>query len=266
MTHPLNLLQGIPANHLLSGPRYFWRGLRLLTHPALRLYVLIPLLINSLLFALLTTVLLRYLDQINLDAWHLPAWLGFLEDLLNWVVWLLLAVVALVIYSYLFNILTNLLAAPFYSVLAKRTEALVTGETPAFVSVTRVVLRSMRRELQKLVYFVVRSVFVLLVMLLLSTLGGAGILAPLFGILWVSWCMTVQYADYPADSNRNDFRRLRKKLRRQRFSTLGFGSIITLCSLLPIINILAVPAAVTGGTLFWLNELQRLPERNKKPG
>lgn len=266
MTQPLDLLQGIAVNRLASGPRYFWRGVRLLTHPALRLYVLIPLLINSLLFALLSIVLVNYLGQQDLDAWHLPAWLGFLEDMFDWVAWLLLGAIALVVYGYLFNIITNILSAPFYSLLAQRTETLLSAQAPPFRSVTRVIVGSIRRELQKLVYFIIRSVFVLLVMLLLSTLGRAGVLAPLFGIAWVAWSMVVQYADYPAQVHRSDFRRVRKKLRRQRFSSMGFGATVTFFSLLPGINILVAPAAVTGGTLFWLNELQRLPERNKKPG
>lgn len=75
--------------------------------------------------------------------------------------------------------------------------------------------------------------------------------------------MTIQYSDYAADNNQIHFRYLRKKLRKRIYSSIGFGGTVMGCSMIPFINIVAMPVAVIGGTLFWINELKDLGQKPK---
>jgi len=68
--------------------------------------------------------------------------------------------------------------------------------------------------------------------------------------------MSIQYADYAADNHRLPFEKMRDALGLKLRSSLGFGGLIVGCSVVPVVNLFAMPAAVTGGTLFWLNELE----------
>jgi CysZ protein len=43
-------------------------------------------------------------------------------------------------------------------------------------------------------------------------------------------------------------------LRERRWQCLGFGGMTYLVLLVPVVNILAMPAAVAGATLFWVRE------------
>lgn len=78
---------------------------------------------------------------------------------------------------------------------------------------------------------------------------------PFLAVSWGAWVMTLQYVDYPADNNHISFNELRRQIKNKRYSTLGFGGVILIGSMVPIINIFIMPIAVAGGTLFWVNEL-----------
>lgn len=253
----------LSRNSLISGARYFARGLGLLLHPKLRWFVLVPIAINCVLFVALSAVLLQYFT--NLPDWHLPLpeILQFLEKTLKWVAWFLIVVVVLIGYAYSFNIITNIFAAPFYGVLSQKVEELVTGNVVDDEPLIRMIPRTMIRELKKLLYFITRGIFVFLVMLLLGLTFILNFLVPVVGTLWSAWSMAIQYVDYSADNHQTDFVVLRKMLRKRRYSSIGFGGAVMACSMVPVFNIIAIPAAVIGGTLFWVNEikgLQVLPE------
>jgi len=72
----------------------------------------------------------------------------------------------------------------------------------------------------------------------------------LFGI----WMMAVQYIDYPADNNKLGFDEMLAWLRDKRWQSLGFGGIVYVALLVPLLNLLIMPAAVAGATLFWVRE------------
>jgi len=72
----------------------------------------------------------------------------------------------------------------------------------------------------------------------------------LFGI----WMMAVQYIDYPADNNKLGFDEMLAWLRAKRWQSLGFGGIVYVALLVPLLNLLIMPAAVAGATLFWVRE------------
>lgn len=240
-------------NNLITGAHYFIDGIHLLWRRELRPYILVPLAVNLLLFAVLTIALFHYFGA--LLEWlqnFLPTWLKWLA----WLAWVVLGAMVLLVYGYSFNLITTIIAAPFYGLLAEKVEVLVTGKGPPSESLLRMVPRVTWRELIKLTYFVVRGIFIILLMILVAFLPVINIAAPLIGLLWSAWSMAIQYADYPADNHRLPFDTLRYRLRNNIYSTLGFGGMVMGCSVVPILNIFAMPAAVTGGTLLWLNEVK----------
>lgn len=230
------------------------QGVKLIWHPSLRVYILVPLIVNCVLFIVLTSSMLSYLSgTIDGVMSDLPGWLAPLA----WIAWTVIGVLLLIIYGYSFNMITNILAAPFYGLLAEKAETLLTGVPLPQESLSEMIPRVFSREFSKLVYFLLRGILVTLVIILVATIPLIGIIAPLLGLAWGAWSMTVQYSDYPADNHQRDFKILRKKLWNKMFSSFGFGGMVMACSIVPILNIFAMPAAVVGGTIFWLNELKK---------
>lgn len=240
-------------NNVISGAAYFVEGMRLLWRPQLRPYIIVPLAVNLFLFAILTVVFIQYLgDSLDWLQGHLPTWLNWLA----WVAWFVLGAIVLLVYGYSFNIITNILAAPFYGFLAEKVEQMLCGEELPPETLLHMIPRVTWREIIKLSYFIARGIFIILLMILIAFLPIINIAAPLIGLLWSAWSMTIQYADYAADNHQLPFHQLRRRLRTNIYSTLGFGGIVMGCSVVPVLNIFAGPAAVTGGTLLWMNELK----------
>lgn len=246
-----------PDNNWITGARYMIDGARLLWHPKLRIYILVPLLVNCLLFVALTfTALSYYWAVVGAGDSFIPSWMQPIIEPFKWFVWFIVAVIFLIGYAYSFNLITNIIAAPFYGFLAEASEKVLTGKSLPEESLGAMLVRVLLRELNKLLYFLGRGILVLLVMVLVGFIPVLQVAAPLIGIAWGAWSMAIQYADYAADNNKLPFSVMCNALGSRLHSSMGFGGCVMACSVIPIVNIFAMPAAVTGGTLFWLNELK----------
>ena len=227
-----------------SGADYFIQGLRLLGHPRLRLFILIPLLINFLVFVGLSVLLVQYFSaMVELLTGWLPEWLAFLA-------WLLIFIAALftvLIYGYFFSLITNLIAAPFYGMLVEQVEALVTGRRVQGEPLWQMIPRTFIREIGKAWYFIWRSIIIFL-------LSFIPVFGQAIGFVWGAWSMSVQYTDYAADNHQWPFRQCRQRLRSELWSSLSFGGLVLLGMMIPFVNIIVPTTAVIGGTVYWLDQ------------
>mgnify|MGYP005843153185 CR=1 FL=1 len=239
----------------LHGAGYVLRGARLLVHPRLRAFVLIPLLVNIAIFGSLIGWGFAWLDNtLDRTMAALPDWLRFVE----WIIWPLVVVAASLITGYLFTAVALIIASPFNALLAEKAEELVTGEPVqgleglmgALISVPRGIVR----EIAKLLYYVPMALFVLLV----SLIPAVNALSPLLWLLLGAWMMSLQFVDYPMDNHQRSFADVKQAVRSRRLSSMGFGGLVAMCAGIPLINFFVVPAAVVGATLLWVDELAAL--------
>lgn len=245
-------------NHLALGAGYLVEGARLIFQPKFRLFVVVPLIVNVVIFLVLTSVAIAYFNAATgaitgmMPEWD---WLKPIVGVLGVVVWVVVALVAVVLYGYSFSVITNILAAPFYGVLAEKLEQHLTGSAPPPEALVAMVGRVIIRELIKLWYFVSRSIGLFIVCFVLGFIPLANLFVPIILALWASWCMAIQYVDYPADNHRLPFAMSRRALGDTRYSAWGLGGMTLLGSMVPVLNILVMPAAVAGGTIYWVREL-----------
>lgn len=243
-------------NNIACGIGYFISGMRMLMHPKLRIYLLVPILINCVIFFMITSTFLAYLNgviesEISWIPEVIKPWLAPLK----WIAWLIGGALSLIVYAYSFNMITNILAAPFYGLVAENTEKILTGTELPHEPLSRMIPRVTYREICKLLYFIFRGILIILLVILIGMIPMLQVAAPLIGLAWGAWSMAIQYADYCADNHQVSFRELRLCLWRRMYSSLGFGGAIMLCSVIPFLNILAMPAAVAGGAIYWVKEL-----------
>ena len=226
-----------------------FQGLRLLFTPGLRRFVLVPLLLNVLIFVVFAYVAGTFFDSF-MDRW-LPTheWLAFLR----WLLWLLFALVYALALFYGFTLIANLIAAPFNGILAARIEEKLTGRRPpeANESVFRAIGPALAGEVGKIAYFAGRAIPLLILLLV----PGLNILASIGWILFGFWFLTVEYADYPMGNHALKPAAQRERLRRSRLKSLTFGAGISLMMLIPLLQFAAMPAAVAGATRFWVDDL-----------
>jgi CysZ protein len=235
-----------------DGLGYFMRGLRLLKHPRLRPFVIIPLLVNITIFGGLIVYTVGYIDAV-LGGWlsAIPDWLSWL----SWLIWPLVGASLALIVGYLFTAIAILIASPFNGLLAEKAEEIITGKPvqgpETILQAFMIFPRAIGRELVKFAYYLP----LLLIVLVLSWIPPFSVIAPLLWFVFGAWMMAVQYVDYPMDNHGTVFADLKEVLRERRLSSLGFGGVVALVSGIPVLNFFVVPAAVCGATLFWCEEL-----------
>lgn len=234
---------------------YLMRGFKMLREPKIRLFVALPLTINIVIFAVLMTLGFDLLGTgiAAIMGW-LPQWLSFL----SWILWPLAVVLVLAIAMYTFSTVANLIAAPFNGLLAEKVEEKLTGKEvqgrETLIAALASFPRSILREIQKLLYY---ALFALLV-LVLSFIPP---ISPFSGVLWFllgAWMLSLEYCDYAMDNHGLSFAESKRRLRAARSSTLPFGLMVMLGTMIPIVNLIIMPAAVCGGTLLWVEKLQEL--------
>jgi CysZ protein len=153
-----------------------------------------------------------------------------------------------------FTTLANIIAAPFNGFLSEKVEVVVRGEDPSppfrWSELVAMVPRTLGREMRKLGYFLPRAIG----LFILSFIPVVNIIAAPLWILFGIWMMCVQYIDYPADNNKLGWNEMLAWLREKRWQSLGFGGSVYLVLLIPGLNVVMMPAAVAGATLFWVRE------------
>ena len=236
---------------VVSGPHYLREGLRLVLSPGLRLFVILPLTVNLLLFGgLIYFALDQFAGWVDAFMPTLPAWLDFLEYLL----WPMFVVLVVLMVFFTFTMLANIIAAPFNGFLAEKVELVVRGtdSSPPFSwgELLAMLPRTVAREARKLGYFAPRA----LGLLVLSFIPVLNLVAAPLWLLFGVWMMAVQYIDYPADNNKLGWNEMMAWLRQRRWQSLSFGAITYAALLVPGLNLLIMPAAVAGATLLWVRE------------
>ena len=146
----------------LSGPQYLREGLRLVLSPGLRLFVILPLTVNVLLFfGLIWFAVGQFSGWVDTFMPNLPTWLAFLE----YILWPLFVALVVLMVFFTFTMLANILAAPFNGFLAEKVEVVVRGEDAAppfsWAELLAMLPRTIGRELRKLAYFAPRALALL---------------------------------------------------------------------------------------------------------
>ena len=243
----------------LTSPSVILEGFKLLGHQRIRWLVIIPTLINLILFSGATWFAAVWVnDWLSFLIASVPQWLEWLV----WIIWLLFALLALVIYAFTFTLFANLIGSPFYGIIAERVIALERGDRDETQTSASALLAtawgSFCRELQIIAYMLPRTLGIALVTVVISFVPVINILAPLIAGSWAAWSLALQYMDYPGDSDRQSFAEVRQRAGKQRLLSLSFGLSALAAAAIPLVNLLLLPATVIGGTLLWCRQYSEL--------
>lgn len=238
-----------PINHSVSGFGYLFKGLSLLSKPGVKRFVIMPLLINALLFALLIWLAGDYFEElVNYLLSLLPSWLHWLSNVL----WLLFAMLAGLIMFFTFSFIANLVGSPFNSYLAAAVEKHLTGKNPigSERSLWAEFGESVLSEVKKWGYYALWAIPLFII---------SWFIAPIAPFLWFvfgAWMFSIEYLDYPMGNYGLTFSDIRKQIAKKRTLSLSFGSAVTLATMIPIFNFIVMPVAVAGATAM---RVERFP-------
>lgn len=248
-----------------TGAAHLFAGFRLLNQPGVRIFVVIPFLINLVVFSGLVWLAFGQFEQ--LMDWlrpELPDWLAWLA----WLAWILFALLAILLVFYTFTLLANLIGAPFNGFLAERVARHLGVEPPAGSerAVIPQMIADIRQEVRKLAYFLVRAAGLAVLSLLLIWIPGINAVVPVLWFVFGAWMLALEYSDFHLANQGYRFAAERRLLQRHRWASLGFGATAAGATLIPLVNFLVMPAAVAGATAMWVEILKELPEGAHQAG
>lgn len=236
----------------MLGTSYISKGAKRLLEPGVKRFVVIPLLINIVLYGVIFGYTLSKFDE-WIDA--------LLFDWLSWIKWLLmpfLIALLLLILSYTFVMMANILGSPFHALLAEEVEIRIRrerGETIAeqpfqWGVCFRSMFAGLTRTLGKLLYTIPRLVGVLII----SFIPVVNIIAPVIWVIFGSWMYALEYWDWAAENNQTHLKESVAEMKGYKIELFGFGLSVYVLALIPLINLVIIPIAVAGGVELWLDK------------
>lgn len=248
------MINSIKSLKTANGFYYFAQGWQLVTRPSIRRFVILPLLANIILLGSAFWWLYSKLGGwIQTLLSYVPSWMQWL----SYLIWLIAVISILLIFGYFFSTIANFIASPFNGWLAEKLEAELTG-TPApdtsFAVLIADIPRILAREVTKLCYYLIR---VIPLLILFFIPGIAQTFAPILWFLFGAWMMAIQYCDYPFDNHKVKFDQMKLALAKNRTTSIQFGALVNLLTMIPIINLVIMPVAICGATAMWV-DLYRL--------
>ena len=235
------------ANSFMAGVDCFVEGLKLISRPKIRRFVILPALINIVIFTLLPITEIHFLS--NFVHWlnqYLPSWLSWLSDILA----TLLFLASLIIFVFCFTTLANIIAGPFNGLLSEKVER----QLPQASLATNLTLWQLIKALPKIITRALRMLWYylprLVACLILFWVPVVNVIAPVILFLFNAWMIAVMYVDFPSDNHNVSFPDMLLLLRQHAKLALGFGCPALFMTMIPIVNFIVMPAAVAGATVM----------------
>ena len=235
----------------IKGIKYFLGGFEGIRQPGVRRYAALPILVNIILFS--AGIYLLGDQFSSLMEQYLPDSEGY-WIILVYLLWIIFGLLILVIVFFTFTLLANLLGAPFNGPLAAAIERQLEGhiEQQGGGSLIGDIASALSGELRKWLYYLLWAI----PLLIFSFIPVINIASPFLWFIFGAWMMAIEYMDYPMGNHSYTFPAIKSTLRQQRMLALGFGTAVMAFTMIPIINLVVMPAAVAGASKLWVREIK----------
>lgn len=248
----------------LKGISHVREGFKLIKLRGVKRYVVIPVLINFILF--IGAIWYLYIKFDSLLERFLPSWLNWLEFL----IWPLFFIACLLVVFFTFTIIANVFGAPFNGVLSEKIEQKISDQklisdnnqnNEGYLRLLSGARIGISNEFRKLFYIAIRAI----PLLLLFVIPGINFFAPFIWFMFGAWMLAIEYLDYPMGNRDLTFKQQLTIIKQHRFLCLGLGMGMMVMTIIPVLNFFAMPVGVAAATSLWTKHLiQHAPSIENK--
>ena len=239
-----------PLTNFSIGFSYPFRAGKFIKHhPSLLKYIILPFLINVVVFSgavywgltFFNSIVVHYIPQG--EAWY---W-----ALLSYFLWLVAILVTMVLVFFSFTVVGAIIASPFNDILSEKTEELLTDISHDAPFAFRVFLRDALQIVvdgcKKIIIFVLLMLF----LLPLNLIPGGTLPYSALSILLTVFFLVVEYTGYVFTRKHLTFLDQRRFIFSYKFMMLGFGTGIMGVLAIPFLQFFCIPLGVVGATQLW---------------
>jgi CysZ protein len=233
-----------------AGLRLLGRGFAMYgRNPRLLLLGLVPAVIAFALFGTAWTFLVLYIDDLSAAVtWFADDWSEAWRSVIRFGAGAGILVLAAFVSALTFTALTLLIGDPFYEIISEKIEDEL-GGTPGATNLPW--YRTLWPNLADSIRLIALGIAIAVPLFLLGFVPIVGqTVVPVLDAVVGGWLIAVELTGIPFNRRGLRLGDRRKLLRARRAMALGFGVPVFLVLLLPVVAIVVVPAAVTGGTLL----------------
>ncbi|QHT66503.1 hypothetical protein GXP67_07450 [Rhodocytophaga rosea] len=213
-------------------------------------YVIIPAIINLLIFFALGTLLWEFSGMISrwlIDITGVDTLTGTLGTILEWLMAILVKLISFLLYFKFYRYTILLLSAPALALIAEKTQEILTGQSHPFQ------VKQLIHDIFRGLAITLKNLFLeLLLTIPLYLLAFIPLITPFAGLLVL--CIESYFVGFSMIDYRNEFRRLsasqsRALIRHHRGLAIGNGLAFNLLLIIPFAGVLLAPplAVVAAG-------------------
>jgi CysZ protein len=231
-----------------------FRSFRLVrNNPRLILYILVPFLINTLVFSGAVYLGLDFFGSTVVE--YIPQGESWYWSVRYWFLWVVAVLLTAVLVFFSFTVVGNLLASPFNDLLSERTEEVLIGaindEPFSLRRFWADAFQTILLEAKKMWVFVM----VMVLILPLNLLPGIG--NGLYTVLAVSltlFFLCFEYLSFVMVRKRQFFREQKSFIFARKFLMIGFSCGVMAILAIPFFQLFCIPLAVIAATRIWCEE------------
>jgi len=105
--------------------------------------------------------------------------------------------------------------------------------------------------MSKLIYLALWSI----PLLIRGVIPLVNVAAPFVVFAFGAWMFSLEYIDYPMGNHGKFFKDVKRSLQQKRPMALGFGFVVAVFSIIPVINLVVMPIAVAGATALYVDHI-----------
>ncbi|MBN2790405.1 MAG: EI24 domain-containing protein [Candidatus Delongbacteria bacterium] len=162
--------------------------------------------------------------------------------------------IVVVLSLFIIMILSQVINAPFNTLLSEKVEEVYTGKKfKSPLSFFGQIWHDILYELRKLVFFIILLI-IPLPLLLIPFIGSIGY--TIISSLILMYTLTFDFLDYPMERDLLDLKHRKVMLFKRPGIWLGYGGLMFLIFLIPLVNVIVWPILITSGTLLYIDKLK----------
>ncbi len=217
-------------------------------------YVGLPILINLIIYGIGIYFFVRFagtsLDFLSMEIWY--------EKFFYYLIIGVGIVLILFLAIFTFIALTNILGSPFYELLSRKaSKILKTDEAEEKHTVKENILiiwESLAGGVKRVLIFLASQIMLLFISLL--PLIGATVIT-IINIMITGWFLAMEFLDFEFERREWTFDHKLQAWKKNRWSLLGFGLGALVGSMIPVFNLIFLPACVVGASLYYKEFLHK---------